>query len=53
VFGLIMITYYFGDAAAQGFMHSTTGMVMFVVGLLLIMAFDQLVSRWILRDRTA
>lgn len=47
VFGLIMITYYFGDAAAQGFMHSTTGMVMFVLGLLLIIAFDQVVSRWI------
>lgn len=46
VFGLIMITYYFGDAAAQGFMHSTTGMVMFVMGLLLIMAFDQVISRW-------
>ncbi|GAA4770151.1 exosortase V [Novosphingobium ginsenosidimutans] len=50
VFGLILITYYFGDAAAQGFMHSTTGMVMFVVGLLLIMAFDQVVSRWLLRS---
>lgn len=52
VFGLILITYYFGDAAAQGFMHSTTGMVMFVLGLLLIMAFDQVVSRW-LRSSTA
>ena len=53
VFGLILITYYFGDAAAQGFMHSTTGMVMFILGLLLIMAFDQLVSRWLRRDARA
>lgn len=53
VFGLILITYYFGDAAAQGFMHSTTGMVMFVIGLLLIMAFDQVVSRWLLRSTAA
>ncbi|NBW77028.1 MAG: exosortase [Sphingomonadaceae bacterium] len=52
VLGLIVITYYFGDAAAQGFMHSTTGMVMFILGLLLIMAFDQVLSRWLLRGRT-
>jgi exosortase/archaeosortase family protein len=51
VFGLIAITYYFGDAAAQGFMHSTTGMVMFILGLLLIMGFDQILSRWLLRRR--
>lgn len=51
VLGLIMITYYFGDAAAQGFMHSTTGMVMFIIGLLLIMAFDQALSRWMRRSR--
>lgn len=53
VFGLIMITYYFGDAAAQGFMHNTTGMVMFVLGLLLIMAFDQVISRWLGRSKPA
>ena len=51
VFGLIAITYYFGDAAAQGFMHSTTGMVLFIVGLLLIIGFDQILSRWLLRGR--
>lgn len=51
VFGLIAITYYFGDAAAQGFMHSTTGMVMFILGLLLVMGFDQILSRWLLRGR--
>lgn len=49
VFGLIVITYNFGDAAAQGFMHSTTGMVMFILGLLLIMGFDHVLSRWLLR----
>lgn len=45
VVALITITYFLGDAVAQGFMHSTTGMVMFVLGLLLIMAFDQVLSR--------
>lgn len=49
VVGLITITYFLGDAVAQGFMHSTTGMVMFVLGLLLIMAFDQVLSRLLLR----
>lgn len=51
VFGLIAITYYFGDAAAQGFMHGTTGMVMFALGLLLIMGFDLLLGRFVLRGR--
>lgn len=49
VVGLILITYFFGNAAAQGFMHSTTGMVMFILGLLLIMAFDKLLSSWLPR----
>ena len=52
VFGLIAITYYFGDAAAQGFMHGTTGMVMFALGLVLIMGFDLLLGRFVLRGRT-
>jgi exosortase len=30
---LILITYHFGDAAGQGFIHSTAGLVMFVVAL--------------------
>lgn len=46
VMGLILISYHFGDAAAQGFLHSTTGLVMFAAGLVLIMALDrQIVSR--------
>lgn len=49
VVGLILITYFAGDAAAQGFMHATTGMVMFVLGLMLIMALDQIVTRWMPR----
>jgi exosortase len=46
VFGLISITYFLGDAAAQGFMHATTGLLLFALGLLLVMAFDQLISRF-------
>lgn len=51
VAALIGITYRFGDAVAQGFMHATTGMVMFILGLLLIMAFDGLLSKLWMRPR--
>lgn len=37
---LILITYYMGDAAAQGFLHDFAGLVMFSVSLLTIFAID-------------
>lgn len=42
VITLVLITYYFGDEAGQGFAHMAAGMVLFVVALLLLLAFDQL-----------
>lgn len=46
VMGLILISYNMGDAAAQGFLHSTTGLIMFAAGLILVIALDrQLVAR--------
>ena len=44
VLALVLITYHFGNAAAQGFLHSTAGMIMFVVALLSIFAVDKLMS---------
>ena len=41
---LVLVTYHFGDAAGQGFVHGFAGMVLFIVGLLLILATD-----WVLR----
>ncbi len=41
---LILITYYMGDAYAQGFLHGFAGMVMFTVALLGIFGIDQLAS---------
>lgn len=41
---LILLTYYSGEAAAQGFMHDFAGLVMFSVSLLTIMAIDALLS---------
>lgn len=39
---LILITYHFGDAAGQGFLHGFAGMVLFISALLLIIAADSL-----------
>ena len=52
VMGLILISYNMGDAAAQGFLHSTTGLIMFAAGLVLVIALDrQLVARLRLGQR--
>ena len=48
---LILITYYFGEAAAQGFLHDFAGLTLFVVALLSIFALDSLFSR--LRQKTS
>ncbi|MEG8037959.1 exosortase V [Sphingomonas sp. LR60] len=41
---LILITYYFGDAAAQGFAHDFAGLVMFLISVLTIFALDGLAA---------
>lgn len=41
---LTLITYYFGDAAGQGFLHGFAGMVLFVSALLLIIGVDGLLQ---------
>lgn len=42
---LILITYYSGEAAAQGFMHDFAGLTLFIVALLAIFGADALYSR--------
>jgi len=42
VLALVLITYYFGDAVAQGFLHDFAGLVMFVVALAAVFAIDEL-----------
>ena len=44
VITLTLITYYFGDAAGQGFLHGFAGMVLFVSALLLIFSIDSLLQ---------
>ena len=37
---LVLVTYYFGDEAGQGFVHSFAGMVLFLVALAMILVVD-------------
>jgi exosortase B len=49
---LVLITYHMGNAAAQGFLHSTAGLVMFATALVGIFLVDGLmtpVRRWLTR----
>ena len=41
VMALVLITYYFGDAVAQGFVHDFAGLLMFSVALVTVFAIDQ------------
>ena len=41
---LVLVTYHFGDAAGQGFVHGFAGMVLFMVALVLILAVDSLLG---------
>jgi exosortase B len=44
VMTLTLITYYFGDAAGQGFLHGFAGMVLFISALILIIGIDSLLQ---------
>jgi exosortase len=51
---LVLLTYFFGDAVAQGFLHFAAGLVLFATALALVFAVDQLASRvWKLRGQAA
>lgn len=41
---LILITYYFGEAAAQGFLHNFAGLTMFLAAIISIFAYDEAVE---------
>jgi len=44
VAALVLITYHFGDAAAQGYLHNSAGMVTFTSALLFIFLIDKLLT---------
>jgi exosortase len=49
VLTLILVTYHFGEAAGQGFIHDFAGLTVFMVALLLIFGLDALFAR--IRER--
>ena len=51
VMALALVTYHFGDAAGQGFLHGFAGLLLFLVALLLIVAIDGLLGRMLARRR--
>lgn len=53
VISLSLITYHFGDAAGQGFLHGFAGIVLFLSALLLIIGFDTLLQHVEQRRLTA
>ncbi|MET0269213.1 MAG: exosortase V [Sphingomonas sp.] len=53
VTALVLLTYYYGDAVAQGFLHVTTGMVLFMLALTLVFGLDALLQSFFARRRAA
>lgn len=47
VITLTLITYHFGDAAGQGFLHGFAGMVLFFSALVLIIAIDAMLQAFV------
>lgn len=41
---LVLVTYYFGDAAGQGFVHGFSGLMMFMIALIVIIVLDTILS---------
>ncbi len=44
---LVLLTYFFGDGVAQGFLHMAAGLLLFTSALVLIFLIDGLLSRFI------
>jgi exosortase len=53
VLALVLITYYLGESAAQGFVHEFAGLLMFSVALLTVFAIDQVATPLFIRRGTA
>ena len=51
VLALVLITYHFGDAAGQGFLHGFAGMALFLVALTMLLSLDGILR--LIPDRAA
>jgi len=49
---LVLVTYYFGDEAGQGFIHGFAGMVLFMAGLAMMLLVDKPLG-WLLERKGA
>jgi exosortase/archaeosortase family protein len=45
VLTLVLVTYHFGDAAGQGFLHGAAGIVLLLVALAMIFLLDAVLAR--------
>jgi exosortase B len=52
VISLVLITYHFGDAAGQGFLHGAAGIVLMLVALAAFFVLDWVLARWLTNRRT-
>ncbi|MDR7271783.1 exosortase B [Pelomonas saccharophila] len=50
---LVLVTYFFGDAAGQGFVHGFAGMVLFMLALMLMLLVDKLLNLFFKPERGA
>lgn len=48
---LVLVTYYFGDEAGQGFVHGFAGLVLFMVALSLMLVVDRLLNSFFHQER--
>ncbi|HTI31687.1 MAG TPA: exosortase V [Sphingomonas sp.] len=46
---LVLLTYFVGDEAAQGYLHNTAGMLTFITALLTIMLIDSVLQRFMVK----
>jgi exosortase len=53
IVSLILLTYFFGDAVGQSFLHVTAGLVLFALSLLLMFLIDSVLSRFLDRRKAA
>jgi len=42
---LVLVTYHYGDDAGQGFLHGFSGIVLFVIALIIILLLDAILVR--------
>jgi len=50
---LVLVTYHFGDAAGQGFLHGFSGMALFFIALIIIILLDAILVRLITKEDRA